>query len=439
MNMKITSTKFGDFTTLARSASGATGGNEPERVGQVSNLPRDARQVGNLPHRRGGFTLVEMLVVLGILLTLAAMTVAFLPTLNNYQKVQSGASRVQGWFLTAKQRALRDQVPRGIRLLVETINGRQVVRTLQYTEQPEDYSLGLLTVSADSQHATVSGSGVDLGGGFDPSGNASNLSFWPVQPGDFLMVGQDPTKPIFRITFVTSNNFSPANQITTANANLPVASASLYRVIRAPRALAGEAPLLLPQDVVIDVTGDKDTNLNPRASQIPNGGSASAVQYYDILFAPTGAVTGVYFTYNAASVVLTTTATAGATSLSVNALPAALAAGQQILFHNANINVTVASAAAAGATTISVSPIGATISTGDVGEGTGSTRSGFPGKVILWMKDITQDMNSSGQSIGQQALVTVYCRTGCISVHPVDTASPSTPFDFSQDGQDSGM
>jgi prepilin-type N-terminal cleavage/methylation domain-containing protein len=376
--MKSAGARFNNAVIPTRSASEGTGGNEPKRVRQVSNLPHG---VSSLMCRdgvvwRGGFTLVEMLVVLGILLTLAAMTVAFLPTLNNYQKVQSGASRVQGWFLTAKQRALRDQVPRGIRLLVETIGGRQVVRSLQYTEQPEDYSLGLLTVNADMQHATVSGSGVDLSGGFDATGgDTSNLTFWPVQPGDFLMVGTDTTKPIFRITGVNSANFSPstqANQITTANANMPPTTptnpAGPYRVIRAPRGLAGEPPLLLPQDVVIDVTGDNDTSGNPRTSQIPNGGSPLAVQYYDLLFASSGAVTGVYFN-----------------------------------------------------------------------TGSGSTRSGFPGKVILWMKDITQDMNSSGQSIGQQVLVAVYCRTGLISVHPVDTNSPSTPFDFTQDGQDSGM
>jgi prepilin-type N-terminal cleavage/methylation domain-containing protein len=346
---KARSTKFENLGIPARRASEGTCGDEPSLALRVG-APLRTTVAG-----RAAFTLVEMIVVLAILLTLATITVAFLPTVNNYQKVQSGASRVQAWFLTAKQRALRDQVPRGVRLNVETLGGRQVVRTLQYTEQPEDFSPGALTV-VDNNHATVAGT--DLSGGFDTTGtDTSNNLYWPVQAGDFLEINS--LGPVYRIASVTSAKATPtSNQITTAFTNISnTAGTYPYRIMRAPRALSGEPPLQLPQDVVIDVNGDAT------ASLILSGSTPTGINSYDVLFASSGAVTGVYFN-----------------------------------------------------------------------SGSGNTRQGFLGKVILWMKDVTQDAG-----VGQQVLVTIYTRTGLISVHPVDTANPSNVFDFTTDGKDSGM
>src|SRR5574340_1255625 len=68
------------------------------------------------PGKRTGFTMVEMLVVLGIILMLSVLTVLFMPRISERQRVAQGADLLQGWLLMAKQRALRDRVPTGIRL-----------------------------------------------------------------------------------------------------------------------------------------------------------------------------------------------------------------------------------------------------------------------------------------------------------------------------------
>ena len=70
-----------------------------------------------VPHRRGGFTLVELLVVIVIILILASLVVALNPRIAGAQKVAKGGDLLQGWLAIARQRAKRDQIPTGVRLI----------------------------------------------------------------------------------------------------------------------------------------------------------------------------------------------------------------------------------------------------------------------------------------------------------------------------------
>src|SRR5438067_4896852 len=89
---------------------------------------------------RRGFTLIELLVVLSIMVALFAIVAAVGPRFAERQRATRGASQVQGWFLIAKQRALRDYAPRGIRLIQPPGPPEaQYVTQLQYIEQPEPY------------------------------------------------------------------------------------------------------------------------------------------------------------------------------------------------------------------------------------------------------------------------------------------------------------
>src|SRR5436305_1816449 len=91
-----------------------------------------------VPRRRPSFTLVEMIVVIAIIALLAALAVLILPALQNNQRVASGADAVQGQLFIAKQMALRDQQPRGVRL----IPGNNGFTSLQLIEQPAPYTNG---------------------------------------------------------------------------------------------------------------------------------------------------------------------------------------------------------------------------------------------------------------------------------------------------------
>src|SRR5262249_59426198 len=57
------------------------------------------------------------------------------------QRTSRGADQVQGWLFIAKQRALRDGAPRGIRLIRDTDNPNWV-KELMYIERPLDLTFG---------------------------------------------------------------------------------------------------------------------------------------------------------------------------------------------------------------------------------------------------------------------------------------------------------
>jgi Tfp pilus assembly protein FimT len=91
--------------------------------------------------RRLAFTLVELLVVVALIILLAAMVVVVSQSgLVGSQKVVSAADRASGWLLIAKQRALRDQAPRGVRFLMTDMGGGYFqVRDAQYIEAPDPW------------------------------------------------------------------------------------------------------------------------------------------------------------------------------------------------------------------------------------------------------------------------------------------------------------
>jgi|GEM_PF-3426157 len=301
----------------------------------------DLRIVG----RRRGFTLVEMLVVLALMLVLAALAIAFVPRMNERAKTPRGASQLQMWLLIARQWAKRDNIPTGIRLQAGRLYPNpataniNLVTDIQYIQQPPPYHALTYTGSAPSLtqvdsslelfpatagvyppgysatnqnqmlkaiYASPSTNVVDFYGGNlrgavltptpgPPTTLAANQSLWQVQPGDYLEM---PTGgKIFLITDVIPD---PSDPLLPLNPNQPperpgsvlflsqnhgltgTTTQSDYRIIRGPRILSGEKGLQLPQDVAIDTT----TN-TIFGNTLPTNTFTNDV---DILFAPSGQV-----------------------------------------------------------------------------------------------------------------------------------------------------
>ena len=78
-----------------------------------------------------GFTLVELLVVIGILIILTVMTLSLVNVTQNEDRVRAGAAQVQSYLEGARDRAIHAGEPRGVRFLPDT-NNPNVATSLIY-------------------------------------------------------------------------------------------------------------------------------------------------------------------------------------------------------------------------------------------------------------------------------------------------------------------
>lgn len=228
-------------------------------------------------NQRRAFTLIELIVAMVLIVFIAGIVVALLPSVQYNQRSARGASMLQGWLNSAKQRAVRDRAPRGLRLLN---NGSGQVTDCQYLEQPSDFTGGqvmshLKTIGPPPEFETekLDFFGVDI----DIVGNGSSADY-AIQAEDYVELfgsGQ-----VHRITAVAVPGIARPDGITpkaTALISPPVAyaigqPAASYRVIRAPRVVADET-LQLPNEIIVDLS-------------ISQAGSG------DVMFSPSGKLMG---------------------------------------------------------------------------------------------------------------------------------------------------
>lgn len=167
--------------------------------------------------RRAAFTLVELLVAMSLAVVILSLAVAVsrTSTFESYKAV-GAADKLSQWLLIAKQRALRDKAPRGLRLLVDPATGRAT--EVAYIEQPEAWTPpsdnvfvvfqqvideGDPTATAATAHQKrllstrvflcISAGGVLNSADFQGTGQAANPNAL-VRPGDVLFVPELPGK-----------------------------------------------------------------------------------------------------------------------------------------------------------------------------------------------------------------------------------------------------
>lgn len=208
---------------------------------------------------RPGFTLIEMLIVVGIVLVLAVIAVPITLRMMERDNVSEGAKIVMGAIGRAKGLALHDRNAAGIRLLV--VNGR--AEQIEFIEDPGPFNEGYVTANGMTVTNGVLGfsfAGLVRGG--------DTIEF--NGGGQVYQIAQDPTGPTLTLA-------RPVAYPVPA----PSSGQSNYRIFRQPQPVAGEKPIKLPADVIIDVTASLGWERPP-----PPGG------HYDILFGPSGRVVG---------------------------------------------------------------------------------------------------------------------------------------------------
>jgi hypothetical protein len=212
--------------------------------------------------------------------------------------VGNGAGQLQSWLGIARQWALRDQVPTGIRLLPPAqplVNqvGFTLATQVQYVQQPDPFSGGYVSVSVQqgpsgsvtmvqAYAAPGQQNPPDFYGGYGPN---APQTLWAVQPGDYLEISGQSQVFVVRVLYNPQQNLTCNQLIVMGTPVTNIAPTPDYKIIRQPRPKAGESIQNLPDNVAIDLS----TN-----GQYPWYGNALPVNQntgtLDILFAPNGSV-----------------------------------------------------------------------------------------------------------------------------------------------------
>ena len=151
-----------------------------------------------LSEGRRAFTIVEMLVVLAVMATLAGMIVFAMGPLQDRFAVSGGASLFQTWLNTARQRAIRDKLPAGVRFLTgttlpapENVNPVYVTQMVYLEGGNEIYG----TLYTNPPPSTPTNPPTTT---FTCTLGSSSSATWPtnVVPNDILVVNEGLPHPI---------------------------------------------------------------------------------------------------------------------------------------------------------------------------------------------------------------------------------------------------
>lgn len=228
--------------------------------------------------RRRGFTLIELIVVMSIIILLAALTAAYWPDIQSARSVNNATDQTSQWLLTAKQRAKRDGLATGVRFLVA---GNNLAGQVQYIQQLDDLSGGMCNGTVAGNN-TITFTGIDFIGGAATAGQADQAL---VQAGDYFEQFGGGT--IYQIQTVTQSGANNPSITVLPVPTVTTGSTLTYRILRAPRPLAGEDVLTLPNTMTVDLTN----TLNLSSLNVP-ARTVNGVTFFEILFSPTGSVIG---------------------------------------------------------------------------------------------------------------------------------------------------
>lgn len=269
------------------------------------------------PQQPSGFTLVELLVVITIIVILLTMTLMTVNFTKEGDRVKGAAKQVQSFLAGARDRAIYSREPRGVRFFVSPENPR-AVSTMAYIapggvwsspDNSANISLERYDINGDGDLADVNlqfpaGSGVlrDESDVFVVRGR-QNPGWWNLKRRGWLVDGlriripKGPTGNWYPIdTTMINVNVAPTSdqilllQIPYADGGDDgslVAHSDLSYEIELPAKLLSQDPAILPDSVLIDLDG----------SRVPDGwrpqnNAGNYSGYMDIVFSPRGNIIG---------------------------------------------------------------------------------------------------------------------------------------------------
>lgn len=421
---------------------------------------------------RQAFTLIELLVVVGIMLVLSAIIVSASIRNADRKYAQDGADRISGWLLLAKQWALRDQAPRGLRLVVDNNpvsptagmvlqrppmpGDTQAMVGAQYIEQPDPWVAPGTNVTCTAGTATIFApvppvppALVDvLTGGF---GAASSPLLWPVQVNDVIEMGSGANMQAQILTGVGGNMLAvrggpvTATGVSTTMPGAIMVTSSGHGLTSGVRLMIQGCTANTAANGLYQITLENADPLN-QFSLNRTSGTTTAPE------SPPGSWSTVTSNFSGTNwrIIRQPRPRPGEAPLTLprdvvvdlNASAAAPYTGWEPIISGTPVFIDIMFA-----------PSGAVM--GGVFNGVGT--SAFSKDLKLWVRDTSvpwpiclpsppNPPHTPSTTLvygGEVFIVTVSLRTGLISVHPADATHNGTnytrPYSFTQDGRASGL
>jgi type II secretory pathway pseudopilin PulG len=233
--------------------------------------------------RRASFTLLELLISLGIILILATLTMRLLNATLNSDRIRNGSRELQSFLAGARDRAIYAGQPRGVRFIQDP-NDRSAAHSFVYIGAPATFTDGSqVTITTLAGVSTISGPAtVPITGAWYTLVQRGLLT-----DGAIIILGGTPytmarspsQTPLPSPPYPAPGPWTLTKAYTgTVGAPIP------YSLQLLPSVLSGEEPRTLPSNIVIDL----DNSSLPAAWGSPGAYSGQL----DILFNPNGTVMG---------------------------------------------------------------------------------------------------------------------------------------------------
>ncbi|MAG93570.1 MAG: hypothetical protein CMJ48_07455 [Planctomycetaceae bacterium] len=234
----------------------------------------------NQTSRTRGFTLVELLVAMTIMVLLTVITVAALDSVRDSDKERGASRSVQAMLEGARARAIYEKQSVGVRFLRDETDDRTST-SMVYIMQPKDFAEGQIRV-VDTGGASPRPRQIQLG---------TLAPRWQtLRERKLLLDGARIKLESVWYTIVESPNGSNNWELTKDF--LGAIDTDFRYVLKLyPTIKPNETPVELPANVAV--------NLHFNASEVPSSwtklnssGTAPANNSLDILFSPRGVITG---------------------------------------------------------------------------------------------------------------------------------------------------
>jgi type II secretory pathway pseudopilin PulG len=369
--------------------------------------------------RRSGFTIVELLVAVALAIAILGLAVAVLQSsaFESYKAV-GAADRLSQWMIVAKNKALRDKAPRGIRLIPDATNP-EFIREIAYIEQPDPIP---------SNGPMLLGSRLTF---YYPCRvtqttmpQSTSYDFDVLAP---VPMGATPA-PAGRGVYLTLSTAQLATFSSTVQANDLVSIPELRSVLRLGNPTHFLAPLAPPgpnnattATILLNITGQQLPDLGRNVYSYHNSSTLDGAAHPLVPPSPTnGTLTiGNFSIVRAARPILGEPAqqlpsgmavdVRAAVATSLNPPPADVNGNRDILF----------------------APTGEVI-------GTTEALSLFLVRDVN-LPNVVNPLTTDFERAGQMILICLYNKTGAIATQPVNPPPAIDPYRFARDGINTGL